>query len=130
MALLRRLLYIDALTTVAVALVALPFPGFLAEDVLGVSSNDHTMIRLLGGTMLGMALLMVLVGHRVQELWWWCWAFVVVEAGWGIALTLEAAFGLPQEAHPAAWWVAAAVAWLFGFGFLLGIGRAADEVRP
>ena len=130
-AVLRRILYLDALVTAAIAVVLIPFPGFVFEDLLAQPpASDYTLVRLLGASLLPLALLMVLIGHRVQELWWWCWAFVIFEAGWGMILTLEAAFGLPAGSRAAWWWVSAAVAWGFALAYLWGIARAGNEAQP
>jgi hypothetical protein len=130
-ALLRRVLYLDALVTAVIAVVLIPFPGFVFEDMLGQpAATDYTLVRLLGASLLPFALLMVLIGHRVQELWWWCWAFVILEGMWGVVLTLEAAFGVPTGTAPGFWWLSAAVAWGFALAYLWGIARAAGEAGP
>jgi hypothetical protein len=124
-------LYVDALVTTAIAVVTIPFPGFVFEDLLSqLPASDYTLVRLLGASLLPVALLMVLVGHRVQDLWWWCWAFVIFEGAWGLVLTLEAAFGLPPGTGAGVWWLGAAVAWGFAFAYLWGISRAGAEAQP
>jgi len=79
---------------------------------------------------LTLALLMVLVGHRVEELWWWCWAFVVLEVGAAAVATLHAALGLPVGASAWPWWALGIGSWAFAGAFLLGIARAGAETPP
>ena len=129
MALLRRILYLDALVRTLGGLALLLVPGWLLVDVAGQRPYpDDTLIRELGVASIALALLMVLVGHRVPELWWWAWAFVVLEGGTAIVQTLRAAFGASEGA--AAWWAFAAVSWIFTFGLLIGIARAGTEAPP
>ena len=128
-ALLRRVLYLDALVRFLGGLALIFIPRLLMVDVAGQRAYpDYTLVREAGVASIALALLMVLVGHRVRELWWWAWAFVVLEGGTAIVQTLRAAFGPPEGA--AAWWAFAAVSWVFTFGFLIGIARAGTEAPP
>ncbi len=57
---------------------------------------DDAWIRALGVIAVVLALLMVLVAQRLEDVWWWAWAFVVLEAGTATVFVLHALFGLPE----------------------------------
>jgi hypothetical protein len=130
MAILRRVLYLDALLSVLLG-VSLAFaPGFMLPTVFGQPEYpDYGAVRLLGVSLFALALLMVLIAQRIEELWWWSWAFVILEFGAAAVATLEAAFGLPEGAAAWPWWLLAAVAWGLCFGLLWGLARTGVE-RP
>ena len=130
-ALLRRVLYLDALLNafLGVALVALP--RFLLVDLFGQPVYpDYAFVRVFGAAALALAMLQVLVGQRIEELYVWCWTFVLFEAARAAILTFHVLFGLPEAASPAMWWVGAGVRWALAFGLVLGIGRAAADAGP
>ena len=90
---------------------------------------DDALLRLLGVSGFVLALLMVLVGHRIEELWWWSWAFVILEAGGAAVATFHALLGLPVEAAAWPWWLMGGLSWLFTLGLLWGLARTGIE-RP
>jgi hypothetical protein len=129
-AVLRRALYLNALLTALGAILLLAIPRVLVVTVLDQPAPpDFGWIRLMAVAGLGLALLMVLVGHRVEELWWWCWAFVVVEVGSAAVATLNAAFGA-RAGTSWPWWVMGGISWAFAGAFLWGIARAGVERPP
>jgi hypothetical protein len=131
MSVLRRALYLDALLTGVAGAAVLAAPRFLLVTILDQPPYpDYTPLRLLGVAGFALAMLMVLVGHRIEELWWWCWAFVVLEGGAAAVKTLQAAFGLPAGAAAWPWWAWASASWAFGVAFLWGIARAGSEAPP
>ncbi len=131
MTLLRRILYLDALLNVVLAVGVMALPRFVLVDVFDQPVYpDYAFVRVFGAAAFGIALLQVLVAQRVEELWWWCWAFIIFEGLRAAILTLHALFGLPDAASPFMWWLGAGVRWAVAFGLLLGIGRAASEAPP
>ncbi|HEV3474505.1 MAG TPA: hypothetical protein VG602_03985 [Actinomycetota bacterium] len=131
MALLRRVLYLDALREAVVGVALLGFPGTLLIELFDQPPyGDYAFVRILGLASLVLAMLMVLVGHRVQEVWWWSWAFVVLEVGRAGLASLNALIGLPPGAGALVWWLNAGVSWLFAAGFLWGLARAGAEKPP
>jgi hypothetical protein len=130
-AILRRVLYLDASITALAGVALASAPGWVFETILGQPPALDTAIhRLAGVASISLALLMVLVGHRVEEIWWWCWAFVVLEGGAAAVATLHAAFGLPDGAAAWPWWTLGVASWAFAGVFLWGIARAAEEAPP
>jgi hypothetical protein len=131
MSLLRRTLYLDALLSALVGVALVAGPRFVLVTAVDQSEfPDPAPLRLLGVAAVTLALLMVLIGHRVEELWWWCWAFVVLEAGVAAVSTLHAAFGVPPDAAVWPWWALGLGSWAFAGAFLWGIARAGTEVSP
>ena len=131
MSLLRRVLYLDAMLNVALAAGLIALPRFVLVDLFGQPVYpDYAFVRVFGAAAFGIALLEVLVAQRIEELWWWCWAFVVFEGLRAAILTLHVLFGIPPGAEPFMWWLGAGVRWAVAFGLLLGIGRAASEAPP
>lgn len=128
MAVLRRVLYLHALVSAVVGLPLVGAPAWVFVTLLGQPrAADVAIHRLAGVASFTLALLMVLVGHRVEELWWWCWAFVVLEMGAAAVATLHAAFGLPAGAAAWPWWALGIGSWAFAGAFLWGIARAGNE---
>jgi hypothetical protein len=129
-AILRRVLYLDALLSAVLGLALAVAPGFVIVTVFGQpGAPDRALIRLLGISLFTVALLMVLVAHRLEELWWWSWAFVIQGVGVAVVSTLHALFGLPARAASWPWWLLAAVVWALVLGYLWGLARTGMD-RP
>ena len=130
MKLLRRALYVEAALVGTFGIVLVLLPGWLLESVLGQEPlPEYAWVRMLGVFMIGMAMLMVIVGHRVEETWWFAWAFVLVFAGVAALATGKALFRVSVGSSVAAWWVVAALATAFAVAMLVGLGRTGLE-RP
>ena len=131
MSLLKRVLYLDALTNAALGVALIAAPRLLLVDVFGQPVYpDYAFVQVFGAAALALALVEVLVGQRVDELYWWCWPFVLFEGARAAILTLHVLFGLPPGAEPFMWWLGAGVRWAVAFALVLGIGRAAGEAPP
>ena len=131
MALLRRVLYLDALLNAALGVALIALPRFLLVDVFGQPVYpDYAFVRVFGAAALTLAMFEVLVGQRVEELYFWSWTFVIFEGARAAILTLHVLLGLPEGAGAFMWWLGASVRWAAAFGLILGIGRAASEAPP
>ena len=131
MSLLKRVLYLQALSATLAAIGMVAFPRFLLVTLLGQPSYpDYSWVRLVGVQALSLSLVIVLVAQRVEDHWWWCWAFVVVAFGTAAVATLHLLVGLPSEAEVWPWWVIAGYSWLVAFGLLRGIAKAGIERPP
>ena len=129
-ALLRKVLYLDALLNAALAVGLIALPRFLLVDLFDQPVYpDYTFVRAFGLAALTLALFQVLIAQRVEELYFWCWTFVLFEGARAALLTLHVLFGLPEGAGPFMWWLGAGVRWAVAFGLVLGIGRASGDVR-
>jgi hypothetical protein len=126
--LLRRFLYLNALESALGGVALVAAPRFLLVTVLGQPEYpDYALIRLLGVAGIGLALLAVLVAQRIEELWWWSWAFVIQVGGQAVVVTLHAAFGLPSTASAWPWWALAGLLWAIAAALLWGLARAGVE---
>jgi hypothetical protein len=107
---LRRVLYVQAGVWAVVGLALAIVPGLVLVTWFGQPAIGETAwIRLLGVQMVGLGLLMVLVAHRAEELWWWSWAFAFTDVAVMAVVVLNLAFGLSPEQSAALWWMASVV---------------------
>ena len=127
---LRRALYLQAAVwAVAGAALAIA-PRFVLVTVFGQPPpSGPAWLRLLGIHAFTVAMLMVLVAHRIEELWWWSWAFALATVATAAVALLNAAFGLGPHESSVLWWVISLVAALFSLGLLYGL-YAASRVQP
>jgi hypothetical protein len=130
MSILRRTLYLDALLTALGSVALAAAPGVTLRVLGQPEPVDGAWLRLLGVAGFALALVMVLVAHRAEDLWWWCWTFVVLEGGSAAVKTLHAAFGLPDGATAWPWWIWALASWALAFAYLWGLARAGTERPP
>jgi hypothetical protein len=129
-AILRRVLYLDASLCAVAGVAVAAVPRSLITGLFGQPAYpDYAVARLFGISLFTLSLLMVLVAQRVDELWWWSWAFVILEFGGAAVSTVHAAFGVPEGAAAWPWWLLAGGSWVLCFGFLWGLARAGTE-RP
>ena len=72
--------------------------------------SDDAWLRVLGLQTFGMSMLMVLVGHRARDLWWWSWAFELVNVALVAVVLTHGASGRTPGESAALWWVFGGVA--------------------
>ena len=125
---LRRALYLEAAVWAIVGVALAAAPRFVVVSVFGQPEPaEPAWFRVIGLQAFGLALLMVLVGHRARELWWWSWAFALTTVGMAVVAVLHAAFGLAPGQSGALWWTFAAVTAVFALGLLYGLYLTARE---
>jgi hypothetical protein len=106
------------------------FPRLVMEDLFGQPvSADYVWVRAAAVMGVVLALLMVLVAQKIDELWWWSWAFALLEVGTATVFVINAMFGVPAGADAWPFWALATVNGLFGAGLLVGMGISGQE-RP
>jgi len=126
--LLRRLLKVQAALWLVWSLATGLFPRWVMEDLLGQPVlADYVWVRAAAVMGAVLALLMVLVAQKIDELWWWSWAFALLEVGTATAFAINAMFGVPEGADAWPFWVLAAVNGAFGAGLLVGMGIGGQE---
>ena len=125
---LRRVLYLEAgLWAVAGAALALA-PRFVLVTLFDQPpQGEFAWLRLYGIQTLGLAMLMVLVAHRIEQLWWWSWAFALVTSAIAALVVLNAAFGLAPRQSSLLWWLFGFVAMAFSFALLYGLFASSKE---
>jgi hypothetical protein len=125
---LRRVLYLQAAVWALSSVALLAAPRFVLVTLFDQSrQQEFAWMRLFGIHALGLAMLMVLVAHRVEELWWWSWAFAFVTVLTAAVVLLNAAFGLGPGESSVLWWVFATIAVLSSLGLLFGLYGASRE---
>jgi len=123
-------LYLDAAVWAVTGVLLALLPVWLLEDVFGQAPlADYVWVRMAAVMGIGMAMLMVLVGHRIETLWWFSWAFVLTEGALALLAFLNALFGLPEGSGALLWWLFAAVSAAFAAALLLGLAKTGLE-RP
>jgi hypothetical protein len=128
MTFLRRVLSAQAALWAVFGFVVGVAPGWLLQTVAHQPAlTDDAWLRALGVIGVVLALLMMLVSQRLEDVWWWAWAFVVLEAGTATVFMLHALFGLPEGAPTWSWWLLAFVNVAFAALDLVGLGLAAQE---
>jgi hypothetical protein len=126
--LLRTVLYAQAGVWLLSGLALAALPGVVVHDLFDNRSiHDWGLIRILGVAAVGMAMLMVLVAQRLDDIWWWSWAFILTTAGVATASGLHAMFGPLAGRAQLMYWLIAGVNALLGAVLLVGMGRTAQE---
>ena len=125
---LRRALYLQAGVWAIVGMALAVAPRVALVTLFDQPRHqEFAWMRLLGIHALGLGMLMVLVAHRVEELWWWSWAFAIATVASAAVALLNAAFGLGPHESGVLWWVLSAPAVLFSLGLLYGLYEASRE---
>jgi hypothetical protein len=128
MALLRRVLYWQATLWTASGLLQLAAPRWVLETVFRQPvAPDVTYVRAMGVMAIAFALLMVLVAQRIEDVWWWSWAFALTDAALATVSGLNALFGPVEGSATTLWWLFAAADLGFGAALLAGMARAGQE---
>ena len=131
MDLLRRVLTIQAVVWAACGAAIAVAPGFVLVTMFDLAPLPDTgYVRITGIFSFSLALLMVLVARRLEELWWFAWAFVIAAAGSAVVAALNVAFGLPDGASPLLWWLFAVASTAFTVGLLAGLAKTGTERPP
>lgn len=128
MSLLRRVL---TLGTVALAGPGMAFaliPGTVVERVLDQARlADYVWLRLFGVAAIVLALFHVLILRKLEDVWWWCWAFVLFDGSSAVVAVLHVAVGLPRDSVAWPWWIYGATSAVFTALYLGGLARAGQE---
>jgi hypothetical protein len=131
MTLLKRVLYWEAAALALLGALLIAVPGVVFVDLLGQAAPaENAWMRIAGVQSIGLAMVMVLVGQSVEDRWWWAWAFAVVFAATATIAVLNAAFGVPEGASPASWWLIGLTSVGMAAVLLWAIGRAGIERPP
>jgi hypothetical protein len=126
--LLRRVLTVQAAVWGLCGVAVIVVPHRVIHRVFDQPTySDYTYVRLAGIMSAGLAVLMVLVAQRIEDVWWWAWAFILTTAGIVTATGLHAVFDGPAGASPALWWLFSGLNALFLVGLLAGMAGASRE---
>lgn len=126
--LLQRLLKVDAALWSVFSLALLIAPAWVLEGLLDQPPlSQYAWMRTIGVMGLVLAMLMVLVGQKIEDLWWWSWSFAILAVGTATVFALTALLGVPSGAAAWPWWALAAVSAAVGAGLLVGMSQAGEE---
>jgi hypothetical protein len=126
--LLRRLLKVQAAAWLVWSVAIGLFPRWVLEDLFGQPVlAEYVWVRAAAVMGVVLALLMVLVAQRIDDLWWWSWAFAVLEVGTATVFAVNAAFGVPEGADAWPFWALAVLNGGFGAALLVGMGFGGQE---
>jgi hypothetical protein len=128
MTFLQRILKVQAAVWAVFGVAVGIVPRWVTET-LGdqPAMPEYAWLRLVGVMAVVLALLMVLISRRIDDVWWWAWSFALLEAGAATIFALNAAFGLPGAAAAWLWWAMSAGSAAFAVLNLVGLARAGQE---
>lgn len=131
MRLLRAALRWHASLWALLGLVLLVAPGWVVERLLDQPPvGEDAWLRLAGGSSIALAAQMVLVGHRIEELWWWAWTFVFASASAAIVCAITAVTGRPEGAAAWPWWLLASATAALAAVEVVALARSGTERSP
>jgi cell division protein FtsW (lipid II flippase) len=129
--LLRRVLTWQAVLWAGFGLVLVIAPGWVIETVFDQPPlGEEAWLRVSGVMAIALAGMMVLVSHRVEDLWWWSWTFVILSAASAVVLVLNALVGVPEGAAAWPWWLLAFVNTGLALIELVALARIGTERPP
>jgi hypothetical protein len=130
MRILRRFLYVTAAVNAVVGVAVTAVPKLVTKNLFDqVPYPEYAWVRIAGIQAFALAMLQVLVAQRATDVWWWSWAFVLVEGLIAVVAALNAIFGLAPGSSPILWWLIAVVNAVLTAGLLWGVGKTGQE-RP
>lgn len=139
MRVLRRVLYVQAAVALVLGVVLAAIPRFVLVTVFDqLPYPEYSWVRIVGIQLLGAAMFAVLVAQRVQDLWFWGWAFAIPTALAFLVFGSTAAVGnecgivdgVPACPGSVLWWLLAAITGLLSAGYVVGLARAGHDAPP
>ena len=128
MAFLRRALQLFAAVWGACGLAIAVTPRWILVSWFDqVPYPDYTYVRVSGAMAIGLSLLAVLVGRKIEDVWWWAWSFAITDAAVATIVAVNALVGGPEGSAVTFWWLFCALNAALAAGLLLGLGRAGQE---
>jgi len=126
--LLHRLLKVDAALWSVFGLALLVAPAWVLESLLSQPPlSQYAWVRTMGVMGLVLAMLMVLVSQKIDDLWWWSWAFAILAVGTATVFALTALGGSPAGGAAGRGGARAAASAAVGTGLLVGMAHAGEE---
>ena len=129
MTFLRQVLRWQAIASALVGLALLVAPGPVVDGLMDQPPTPQVWVRTVGIASIVLAAQMVLVGRKLEDLWWWTWSFVVLEGLVALVSVATAIAGVDGGAEWP-WWVATAIALGFGALDVGGLAKAGTERSP
>ena len=131
MTLLRRTLYSMGAVWAASGIALIAVPRWTLVDVFSqVAYPDYGYVRVAGVVSFSAALLMVITGQRLEEMWVFCWAFVCAAFGTFAVALANALGGRSDGSSAGLWWLFAIASLAFTVGLLAGLAKTGTERPP
>ena len=130
MKLLKRVLYWEAGLLAVSGLFVASFPRWLLQTVFAQPSTPDVWVRMAGVQAMGFAMLAVVIGHRIEQLWWASWAYVITGALVAVVTAGYALFGLPDGTSAVLWWLMAVESVVITAALLVGLAQTGTERDP
>jgi len=128
MSLLRGALGVGAVLLVASSAPLVVIPRTIVETIMGQApAPDDVWIRLFGAAGVALALFHVLILRKLDDLWWWCWAFVIFDALIALIALVHASVGLPDGSAAWPWWVFGVTSAVLTGVFVVGLAKTGQE---
>lgn len=128
MSLLRGALSAGAALLLALSAPLIVIPGTIVETIMGQApAGEDIWIRLFGMAGVVIALFHVLILRKLDDLWWWCWAFVIFDGLTAVIVIIHALVGLPEGSAAWPWWVYGVTSALFTGLYVAGLARTGQE---
>jgi len=128
MSLLRGALGVGAVLLLALSVPLVAIPRTIVETVMGQGATGYDVwVRLFGTGAVALALFHVLILRKLDDLWWWCWAFVIFDGLIAVIAILHAAAGLPEGSAAWPWWVFGGISASFTGLFVVGLAKTGQE---
>ena len=128
MSLLRRVLGVGGAVLVVIGVPLALIPGTILQRLLGQRPlGDDAWIRQFAVALIVIGLFHVLIIRKLDEVWWWSWAFVVFDGVSAIVAIIHAAIGVPEGSASWPWWSYGATSGSFAVLYLVGIARVGQE---
>jgi hypothetical protein len=122
MTLLKRVLRWGAGLTVASGVGLALFPSPILHQIFEQNHiSEYAWVRVAGLEGVGLGMLMVLVAHHIEELWWFSWAFVITSGSIAVYAALKAFFAVPADSSALLWWLIAGLEGVFTALLLIGL---------
>jgi hypothetical protein len=128
MSLLRGALGVGAVLLLVISIPLILVPRTIVETIMGQPPTpDDVWIRLVGAGTLAVGLFHVLILRKLEDLWWWCWAFVIFDGLSAVIVIFHATVGLPEGSAAWPWWVFGATSAVFTGLYVVGLARTGQE---
>lgn len=128
---LRSVLYLDAAVWAITGLLLTFVPALVLEDIFGqVAVGEYSWVRMAAILGICVAMLMFMVAHRIEDLWWFAWAFVLTETALALLALGNALVGLPEGSGALLWWLFALISAGFAVAMLVGLAKTGLERQP
>ena len=122
MTLLKRVLYWQAAFAAASGVGLVLFPSPILHQIFEQNHiSEYACVRVAGLEGIGLGMLMVLVAHHMEELWWFSWAFAITSGSIAVYSTLKALFAVPADSSALLWWIMAGLEGAFTALLLIGL---------